>query len=139
MRDNAVGLAAYILEKFSTCTNPDYRKLEDGGLDRDFNIDALLDNIMIYYLSNSITTAVRIYSEAFGGLDYALSRVHTHVPVACARFKNEIMHQFDFIIKEKFRNLIQSNQFDDGGHFAALQLPKVLYEDILSFVQKTVE
>ena len=153
-----MGLAAYILEKFSTATDLEYRKLDDGGLEKDFTMDALLvihkssklflkiikfsldlkDNVMIYYLSNAMTTAVRLYSEAFGGLEYALSRVHTHVPFACARFKNEIMHQFDWIIEEKYRNLVQSNHFDHGGHFAALQLPNILYNDVLDFVKKTL-
>lgn len=97
------------------------------------------DNVMIYYLSNSMTTAVRLYSEAFGSkLEIALSRVHTYVPFACARFKHEITHQFNFIIEEKYRNLIQSNHFEDGGHFAALQLPEILYNDVHSFVKKTL-
>lgn len=34
LNDSPVGLAAYILEKFSTWTNPEYRELEDGGLER---------------------------------------------------------------------------------------------------------
>lgn len=62
---NPIGLAAYILEKFSTWTNPEYRSRDDGGLDNDFSKDALLDNLMIYFLTNSITTSVRLYSEAF--------------------------------------------------------------------------
>ena len=48
---NPIGLAAYILEKFSTQTDRAFRKLPDGGLERAFSLDALLDNLMIYYLT----------------------------------------------------------------------------------------
>uniref|UniRef100_U5EUG0 Epoxide hydrolase n=1 Tax=Corethrella appendiculata TaxID=1370023 RepID=U5EUG0_9DIPT len=138
LSDTPIGLAAYIIEKFSTWTNPAYRKLNDGGLEKYFTKDALLDNIMIYYLTNSITTSVRIYSEAFTfrHLGLGVDNIPTNVPVACAKFKYELLQQIDWVLKDKFTNLIQSNHFSDGGHFAAMQLPHVLYEDIVEFVKK---
>lgn len=63
LRDSPVGLAAYILEKFITWTNRDWRDLNDGGLTRKFTYTKLLDNIMIYWVSRSITTSVRLYKE----------------------------------------------------------------------------
>ncbi|KAJ8877463.1 hypothetical protein PR048_021918 [Dryococelus australis] len=66
LRDSPVGLAAYILEKFSTWTNPEWESRPDGGLTAKYKLDDLLDNIMIYWLSGSITTSVRLYSEHFG-------------------------------------------------------------------------
>lgn len=59
------GLAAYILEKFSTWTNPKYKSRSDGGLLEKYTLDELLDNIMIYWVTNSLTTSVRIYAEQF--------------------------------------------------------------------------
>lgn len=138
---NPVGLAAYIIEKFSTWTNPDYRSLSDGGLEKYFTLDSLLDNIMIYYLTNSITTSQRIYKETFS-VDYGvpeINRVPIIVPSACANFKNELMHQFEWIYTEKFTNLVQVTRHDDGGHFAAMQLPKIMYEDIVEFVRKALK
>lgn len=137
--NNPVGLAAYIIEKFSTWTNPDYRKLADGGLEKYFTLDSLLDNIMIYYLTDSITTSVRIYKESFiEDSIFEIDRVPVIPPSACAHFKQELMHQPEFILKDKFLNLIQSSYFEDGGHFAALQLPQILYKDFIEFVQKTL-
>lgn len=46
------------------------------------------------------------------------------------------MSQTDWILKDKFTNLVQSTHHADGGHFAAMQLPKVMYKDILDFVNK---
>ncbi|XP_065092833.1 juvenile hormone epoxide hydrolase 1-like [Ochlerotatus camptorhynchus] len=135
---NPVGLAAYIMEKFSTWTNPSYRQLPDGGLEKYFTLDSLLDNIMIYYLTDSITTSQRIYSEAFSAEEMAIGidRIPTQVPAACAKFKYELMHTVDWALRDHFVNLVQSNHFDDGGHFAAMQLPNVLYKDFVEFVKK---
>lgn len=137
MNNNPAGLAAWILEKFSTATNRDYRNLEDGGFEKDFSLDALLDNIMIYYLSNSATTAARIYKEAFNKT-YPIDRVAVEVPTGCAHFKNEIQHYFNFLTQERFKKIVHNSYHEHGGHFAALQLPKVLHEDIIEFVKKTI-
>uniref|UniRef100_A0A182P364 Epoxide hydrolase N-terminal domain-containing protein n=1 Tax=Anopheles epiroticus TaxID=199890 RepID=A0A182P364_9DIPT len=136
LQGNPVGLAAYILEKFSTWTNPAYRNLPDGGLEKYFKLDSLLDNVMIYYLTDSITTSQRIYAEAFAAdeLKKEIDRIPTVVPTACAKFRYEIFQQPDWVLKDHFTNLVQSNHFDDGGHFAAMQLPEVLYKDVVAFV-----
>ncbi|KAJ8938571.1 hypothetical protein NQ314_011430 [Rhamnusium bicolor] len=64
--DTIVGLAAYIIEKFITWTNPEWKDLDDGGLTKKYTFTNLLDNVMIYWVTRSITTSMRIYSEAFG-------------------------------------------------------------------------
>lgn len=130
-------MAAWILEKFSTATNPEYRKLDDGGFEKDFSLDALLDNLMIYYLTNSATTAARIYKEAFNKA-YPMERVAVEPPTGCAHFKYEIQHYFDFLIKERFKNIVHHGYYEHGGHFAALQLPKILHQDFVTFVEKTL-
>lgn len=65
MAASPVGLAAYILEKFSTWTNSEYKLRPDGGLLEKYTLDELLDNIMLYWVTNSMTTSVRIYAEQF--------------------------------------------------------------------------
>lgn len=65
LQDTPAGLAAYILEKFSTWTNSKWKSLPDGGITKKFKLDDLLDNVMIYWVSNSIQTSQRLYSEAF--------------------------------------------------------------------------
>lgn len=137
LSNNPIGLAAWILEKFSAATNKDYRKLADGGFENDFSLDALLDNVMIYYLSNSATTSARIYKESMSKA-YPMDRVAVEPPTGCAHFKHEIQHQFNFLTKERFKNIVHNSYFEHGGHFAALQLPKVLHQDIVEFVIKTL-
>lgn len=58
------------------------------------------------------------------------------VPCAVARFPNEIIYQVDWILKDKYPNLVQTTDFEDGGHFAAFEVPEVLAEDIFSSVFK---
>lgn len=68
--------------------------------------------------------------------EHKLDRVPTNVPTACARFKNDLAHEIDWVLKDKYTNLVQSTYHKNGGHFAALELPNVLYEDFMNFVKK---
>ena len=59
-----LGLAAYILEKFARWTNgPESRADDDGLLTKKFTLDEVLDNVMIYWTTNSIATSMRFYAE----------------------------------------------------------------------------
>uniref|UniRef100_A0A0K8TLC3 Epoxide hydrolase n=1 Tax=Tabanus bromius TaxID=304241 RepID=A0A0K8TLC3_TABBR len=140
LTENPVGLAGYLLEKFSTWTNPDYRKLKDGGVEMDFTLDQLLDNIMIYYLTNSITTSQRLYAEAYTKRtrSYKMDRVQVHVPTGCARFKDDLLVSFDWQLKDKYTNLIHSTYHKKGGHFAAFEVPDEFFKDFMQFVDKVI-
>ena len=63
LNDSPAGLAGYILEKFSTWTNPEWKDLEDGGLTKKYTLDELLTNVMIYWVTGSITSSLRFYKE----------------------------------------------------------------------------
>lgn len=65
MNDSPVGLAAYIIEKFISWTNPEWKHQKYPDILKKFDYDSLLDNIMIYWITNSITTSMRLYAEAF--------------------------------------------------------------------------
>ncbi|XP_054740688.1 juvenile hormone epoxide hydrolase 2-like [Anastrepha obliqua] len=138
LTDNPVGLAAYILEKWSSLTNRNYKLYVNGGLNERFTLDALLDNVMIYYLTNSITTSSRIFAENFSQQQISLqmNRVPTDVPTGCARFKHDFIHCQDSQLKDKYRNLIHSTYFKEGGHFIALEMPELLHADFIEFVKK---
>lgn len=91
---------------------------------------------MIYYLTNSITTAVRLYSEALSKSQSALAlmEVPTAVPTACARFWNDISHSLDWQLKDKYTKLMQSTYYENGGHFAAMEVPQILQKDFITFI-----
>jgi len=138
---NPFGLAAYILEKISTGTNPSLKNMPGGGLKEHYSLDSLIDNLMVYYLTNSITSSCRIYAEAFtkSYRSLEMDRIISNVPYGCASFQYEIGHSFNWQIKDKYPNLVHHTYHRDIGHFAAFQAPKVLYKDIIQFVNKTLE
>lgn len=61
--NSAVGLAAHVMEKYSTGSNRTFRDLEDGGFGSKIAVDKVLANVMVYYHSNSITSTMRLYKE----------------------------------------------------------------------------
>ena len=63
LNNSPLGLAAYIMEKFSSWTNMANRDVEDGNLTEKFTLDELLTNVMVYWTTNSITSSMRFYSE----------------------------------------------------------------------------
>ena len=134
-------LAAYILEKFSTWTNTAYKERDDGGLTEKFTLDELLDNVMIYWISNSITTSVRLYAENFCSSYRTLKieELPIKVPTGCAVFPNELISQPESMLKSRYTKLIQYSLMPRGGHFAAFEEPKLLADDIFNFVKKTEE
>ncbi|XP_069017786.1 epoxide hydrolase 1 [Embiotoca jacksoni] len=136
LNDSPVGLAAYILEKFSTWTSHDFRDLEDGGLTRKFSLDDLLTNVMIYWTSGCIISSMRFYKENFGkGLDQPHSKLPVLVPTGYACFPNELMHTPELWVKQKYHKLVTFTPMARGGHFAAMEEPQLMAEDIQKFIK----
>lgn len=73
MNDSPVGLVAYLLEKYTTYTNRNWKSRVDGGLKEKYSYTDLLDNIMIYWLGGSITTSMRLYAESFNKAQFNLN------------------------------------------------------------------
>ncbi|XP_051264878.1 epoxide hydrolase 1 [Dicentrarchus labrax] len=139
LNDSPVGLAAYILEKFSTWTSSDFRSLEDGGVTRKFSLDDLLTNVMIYWTSGCIISSMRFYKENFGqGLDAPHTKIPVCVPTGFACFPNELMHSPKLWVKQNYPKLVSYTPMARGGHFAAMEEPQLMAEDIQNFI-KTVE
>ncbi|XP_056424653.1 epoxide hydrolase 1-like [Hyla sarda] len=138
LNDSPAGLAAYILEKFSTWTNPDYRQLEDGGLQRKFTMDDLLNNVMIYWVTGSITSSMRFYKENLSREFQSSAAVTTpvYVPTGIAAFPSELSHCPQVLAKDKYKNIVSYTYMPRGGHFAAFEEPEILARDIQNFVSK---
>jgi len=132
LSNSPLGLAAYILEKFSTWTNDGYWTKEDGALTAKFNLDELLDNIMLYWVTNTITTSVRYYSEAFSSTSMGLGGVPTKVPTGCFAPKYEFFNMPEFFLHDKYPQLVRYTRGDDGGHFTAFEIPEKLAKDVIA-------
>jgi len=143
LSSSPLGLAAYIMEKFSTWTNPSLTDAKDGGLSNlRIQKNRILANVMIYWLTNSITSSVRFYKEnapQILGADKAISGTPLTIPIGFAAFPNELFKVPRACLLGKFPNLIQYTRMPRGGHFGAMEEPKLMAEDILSFAGKALE
>ncbi|CAG2112466.1 unnamed protein product [Medioppia subpectinata] len=137
--DSPVGLAAYILEKFSTWTDPDNVGKADGGLTQKFTLDELLTNIMIYWTSNNVASSMRFYKEGFVNFIVDQRPVSESVPAAVADFPNEIARGSRAINAHQYRNLVQYTEMARGGHFGAFEEPRLMSDDIKSFARKVLD
>lgn len=138
LQDSPAGLAAYIVDKFMIFTDPANKFDPEGGLTKYFSYDKLLDNIMLYWISGSITTAMRLYKESVvdSEIMQTLSQIPTPVPTWGLRFKHEIAYSPDFVLKWKYPNLIGTTNYDFGGHFAAFERPEEFSSDVFKAVKE---
>ena len=123
LTDSPTGLAAWILEKFESWTD------NDGNLEDLISLDRLLTNICLYWFGNSIDASLRLYKEnrksplALEGL------VPCDVPFAIAHFPKELPIPPRSWI-ERALKVERWTEMPRGGHFAALEQPQALAEDI---------
>ncbi|KAJ0171962.1 hypothetical protein K1T71_012725 [Dendrolimus kikuchii] len=145
LTDSPAGLLAYILEKFSTWTRKQHKLQQDGGLGFRFTKDQLIDNVMIYWSTNSITTSragqntcyVCMYVFLFSLLysELYLHRYKSPVPTWALQAKEELFYQPPSVLRTKYPNLLNVTVIDEGGHFLAFELPKVVVEDVFRAVK----
>ena len=126
LNDSPAGLAAWIVEKFRTWSDC------DGDVERSFTRDDILTNITIYWATQTINAANRLYYEA-GRDPLSLERgQRLEVPTAVAMFPKEISRPPREWV-ERTMNVRRWTDMPRGGHFAAMEEPDLLAEDIRAF------
>jgi pimeloyl-ACP methyl ester carboxylesterase len=126
LNDSPVGLAAWIVEKFRTWSDC------GGELERAFSRDELLTNVMIYWVSETITASSQLYYESRAH-PLRLSRAsRVTPPVAVALFPKEIPMP-PRALAERGYNIQRWTPMPKGGHFAAMEQPELLAEDMREF------
>lgn len=65
----------------------------------------------------------------------SLHRIQVYIPTGFACFPNELMHTPKLWVKQKFRNLLTFTPMARGGHFAAMEEPQLMAEDIQNFTK----
>uniref|UniRef100_W5KAW3 Epoxide hydrolase n=1 Tax=Astyanax mexicanus TaxID=7994 RepID=W5KAW3_ASTMX len=103
-----------------------------------FSLDDLLTNVMIYWTTGSIVSSMRFYKENFKGslLKRVDARASVHVPTGLAAFPEDLVHCPPLWARQKYRNVVSYSYMPCGGHFAALEEPQLLADDIRQFVTK---
>ena len=123
--DSPVGLAAWILDHDAR-SYALIARVFDGqreGLTR----DDVLDNVTLYWLTNTTVSSARIYWEnkfAF------FAPKHVAIPVAVSAFPDEVYQVPRSWAEKAYPKLVYYNRLDKGGHFAAWEQPKLFSEEV---------
>jgi pimeloyl-ACP methyl ester carboxylesterase len=129
--DSPVGLAAWLLDHNDADGQPaaavmsalDRTTSDTGELTR----DEILDNITLYWLTNTGVSASRLYWEYKGGFFNAKG---VSIPVAVSVFPGEQYQAPRSWAEQAYPNLVYYNEVDKGGHFAAWEQPQLFSEEI---------
>jgi pimeloyl-ACP methyl ester carboxylesterase len=129
--DSPVGLAAWLLDHDDGGGQPAAAVVEalsrttsaTGELTR----DDVLDNITLYWLTNTGVSASRLYWEYKGGF---WNEKGVSIPVAVSVFPNEAYEAPRSWTERAYPNLIHFNEVDRGGHFAAWEQPQLFSEEV---------
>jgi pimeloyl-ACP methyl ester carboxylesterase len=123
--DSPVGLAAWMLDHDATSLAL-IARVFDGqaeGLTR----DDVLDNITLYWLTNTGVSSGRLYRENTVGF---FDPKGVSIPVAVSVFPDELYQAPRSWAEEAYPNLIHYNQLDKGGHFAAWEQPELFVSEV---------
>ncbi len=128
LNDSPVGLAAWILEKF-------HRWSDCGGdVETQFTKDELLANITLYWVTGTITSSMRLYYETTKQGHSGPPDVYVQTPTAVALFPKELALPPRRWAENHF-NIVRWTTMPRGGHFASLEEPDMLVEDIRTFTK----
>ena len=123
--DSPVGLAAWILDHDSA-SYALIARVFDGqpeGLTR----DDILDNVTLYWLTNTAVSSARLYWEYKGGF---FDVRNVTIPVAVSAFPDEIYQAPKSWSEAAYPKLIHYNRLPKGGHFAAWEQPQMFSEEL---------
>jgi pimeloyl-ACP methyl ester carboxylesterase len=126
LADTPIGLAAWLLDHDARS----YEKMSHaffGHPEGELTRDAILDNITLYWLTNTGASSARLYWET---KVIALNASASSVPVAMTVFPDEYYRAPRSWAEWAYPNLIYFNEVDKGGHFAAWEQPELFATEL---------
>ncbi len=132
MMDSPVGIAAWIIEKMNSWSDTKGNDVESV-----YTKDELLTNIMVYIVTRTFNTASWIYygRREEGGRLLSPEGRRVEVPTACALFPAELLAWPPRSYVERIYNVAQWTEMPRGGHFAAMEQPELMLNDIRTFAR----
>lgn len=122
LADSPVAQAAWIYEKLQAWTD------NDGAVENVLSLDTMLDNIMLYWLTNSGASSARLYWESF--TDSGPEGLTLDLPSGVSAFPKEVLRTSRKWAERKMTNIIYWNDVAKGGHFAAWEQPALFVEEV---------
>lgn len=129
LTDSPAGLAGWIVEKFWAWTD------HDGDVEQAVSREQILTNLTVYWVTRTINSSIRLYCESLRSGRFGPTSEYVKVPTAAAVFPREIF-RIPRGYAERGFNLVRYTRFDRGGHFAALEEPDLLVEDVRAFFRE---
>ena len=126
LNDSPAGLAAWLVEKFRTWSDC------DGNVEKRFTKDRLLTNVMLYWVPETANSSCRLYYESMHAGKFPPAGFRVGVPTGCAIFPKELVKP-PRKWAERLYDVRQWTRMPRGGHFAAMEEPGLLVEDIRAF------
>ena len=132
MMDSPVGIAAWILEKFYFWSD-----LKNNNIESVYSKDVLLSNIMLYIVTKTFNTASWIYygRREEGGRFFYKDFKRIEITTAAALFPAEMSEWPPRSYVDRIFNIKRWTKMPKGGHFAALEQPDLLVNDIRTFAR----
>ncbi len=127
LTDSPVGLAAWIVEKFHTWSD------HGGDLDAYIGRDAMLTNIMLYWVTGAIGSSFWPYYARMHGPWPIPDGASIKVPMGYAEFPKEILRPPRSLAEKMYADIRRWSKMPKGGHFAALEQPELLAQEIREF------
>jgi hypothetical protein len=101
----------------------------NGDPERELTKDEMLDDISLYWLTNTATSSARLYWESHSN---NFNAVDVAIPAAVTIFPREIYRAPRSWAERSYHNLIYWNEVSKGGHFAAWEQPELFTSELRS-------
>lgn len=121
LADTPAGQATWIYEKLSAWSD------SDGRAEQVLSFDQILDDVMMYWVTNSGASSARMYAEH---ADLTFTAVPLDLPVAVSVFPGEIFTPPKRWAEQAYGRLIYWNRVPRGGHFAAFEQPRLFVAEL---------
>jgi pimeloyl-ACP methyl ester carboxylesterase len=137
--DTPVGMAAWMLDHDADSYEKISRAFLDGQPTGGLTRERVVDNLTLYWLTNTATSAARLYWENFQTIAAAIASgqkpPELKLPVAFTVFPDEIFQAPRSWAEKVYPNLVYFNEADKGGHFAAWEEPQLFAAELRAAFQ----
>jgi pimeloyl-ACP methyl ester carboxylesterase len=127
LNDSPAGLLAWIIEKFRTWSDC------DGHPENTYSRDQLITNVMLYWVTQTITSSARLYWESRHSGTWEEALEFVAAPTGVARYPKEEILRFPRAWIEQHYNVTHWADMPRGGHFAAMEQPELFVENLRDF------
>jgi microsomal epoxide hydrolase len=126
--DSPAGLAAWLVDKYRRWTDC------DGEIERCLDRERICDLLSVYWLTGTVGSSMRIYAAEARDRWRLAAGEAIEVPAAVGDFPAEILRPPRAWSERVLSDLRRWTEFDRGGHFAALEQPRLLADDLIAFL-----